>query len=102
MGRPTLGNASPIEISWESPPTPAISLGDYEPVIEEIQRNEGRWARVRTFESKTTAQNAGSRLRKRLRERDERWEVKTAALESQEHALYMRYRNKEQMKEKSK
>src|SRR5262245_55371161 len=65
-----------IELVWKDPPgekyktTPSI----YMPVLDEIKKRPGKWARIRIFAHDSTAYSARKGLKKRV-SYDTRWEI---------------------------
>ena len=85
------------DLVWEAPPEKKRRT-KYGPIVEELKKNQGRWARVRVVGQASS----GWSVRKSLLTaagNDEALEVVTGKIDGEDnYAVWARYRTPEQMK----
>ena len=97
MPKGTAKNQAPVELEWGAPPE-RRSPSKYRAALDEIKARPGTWARLRVFETSSSAYSARKTVGKAAGP-DERWEIKVAKLENgDEHGIWARFRTDEQMK----
>jgi hypothetical protein len=88
------------EIVWEAPPERAYSTR-YAPIVEQLKKRPGQWARIRNLGTQSGAYGARKAFLKSAA--DERFEATTGPVEENGQVMYgvwARYRSDEQMKAK--
>jgi len=93
------------EIVWEAPPHGGRRPTMYAPIIEQLKKRPGQWARIRTVPSQSGSYGARKAFLKNAA--DERFEATTGTVEENENGMvkvmygvWARYRSEEQMKVK--
>ena len=92
---------APVELVWEAPPE-RMNPTMYDDALQEVKKNAGRWARLRVFDTDSSAYSARANLIK-LHGRDSNWEFRVSRPQNENgktkrRALYARYRTAEQVK----
>jgi len=93
--------SGPEEVIWEAPPERAFK-SVYTAGLEKVKASPGRWGRVTTKESRTSADSAAGNMRSRWGKKDPRWEVVVRPVpdtDTQQWGVWVRYRTDEQMSE---